>query len=50
MTIGEYIKQTDRDTYNRLKLLCRVKADKLKKNIELGDSIENSMKAKVIKE
>ncbi len=38
MTIGEYIKLTDIETYKKLIKLC-----KPKKKIELGDSIENLM-------
>ena len=38
MTIGEYIKHTDIETYKKLIKLC-----KPKKEIELGDSIENLM-------
>jgi hypothetical protein len=44
MTIGEYIKQTDRHTYYKLINMFKVKEDKPKK-IKLGDSIENLMKA-----
>ena len=43
MTIGEYIELTDIETYNRLKKLCRLNIDKLRK-IELGDKPENLMK------
>ena len=42
MTIGEYIKATDRITYNKLLKLCNFKAKK--PSIALGDSIENLMK------
>ncbi len=42
MTIGEYIKLTDIETYKKLIKLCK---NKPKKEIELGDSIENLMKA-----
>lgn len=38
MTIGEYIKLTDIETYKKL-----TKLYKPKKEIELGDSIENLM-------
>ncbi len=38
MTIGEYIKLTDIETYKKL-----IKLYKPKKEIELGDSIENLM-------
>ena len=41
MTIGEYIKLTDIETYRELKR--RFKISKPKKKIELGDSIENLM-------
>jgi hypothetical protein len=41
MTIGEYIRATDRITYNKLLKLCDFK---IKKPIALGDSIENLMK------
>ncbi len=44
MTIGKYIKLTDIETYNKLRRLYRVKADKPKKKIELGDKPENLMK------
>lgn len=40
MTIGEYIKLTDIETYKKLIKLCK---NKPKKKIELGDSIENLM-------
>ncbi len=43
MTIGQYIKLTDIETYNKLKNLCRLDIDKPKK-IELGDRPENLMK------
>ena len=43
MTIGEYIKLTDIETYNKLKKLCRLIIDKPRK-IELGDKPENLMK------
>ncbi len=45
MTIGEYIKLTDIETYKKLKRLFKVKIDKPKKEIELGDSVVNLMKA-----
>jgi len=38
MTVGEYIKLTDIETYKKL-----IKLYKPKKEIELGDSIENLM-------
>lgn len=41
MTIGEYIKLTDIETYKKLIKLCKNKP----KKIELGDSIENLMKS-----
>lgn len=40
MTIGEYIKATDRKTYNKLLKLCDFK---VKKPIALGDSLESLM-------
>ncbi len=40
MTIGEYIKLTDIETYKKLIKLC-----KPKKKIELGCSVEELMKA-----
>ena len=43
MTIGQYIKLTDIETYNKLKNLCKLNVDKPKK-IELGDKPENLMK------
>jgi hypothetical protein len=43
MTIGEYIKLTDIETYNKLKKLYRLNIDKPRK-IELGDKPENLMK------
>lgn len=42
MTMGEYLKSTDRDTYNRLINMFKIKENK-KKDIKLGDSIENLM-------
>lgn len=52
MTIGEYIKLIDIETYNKLKNLCRLYIDKTKKKklgdkprkIKLGDRPENLMK------
>lgn len=41
MTIGEYIKLTDIETYRKLIKLCK---DRPKKKIELGDRPENLMK------
>ncbi len=41
MTIGEYIKLTDIETYKKLIKLCKIKP---KKEIELGDRPENLMK------
>ncbi len=41
MAIGEYIKETDIKTYNKLLKLCDIKH---KKPIPLGDSIENLMR------
>lgn len=43
MTIGEYLKSTDRDTYYKLINMFKIKENKRKKNIKLGDSIENLM-------
>lgn len=43
MTIGEILKYKDIDTYNKLMQMHRVKIDKPKKKIILGDSIENLM-------
>lgn len=43
MPIGEILKCKDRDIYNRLIQMYRVKIDKPKKKIELGDSIESLM-------
>lgn len=45
MTIGEYLKSTDRDTYYRLINMFKIKENKRKKNIKLGDSIENLMRS-----
>lgn len=42
MTIGEYLKSTNRDTYYRLINMFKIKENK-KKDIKLGDSIENLM-------
>lgn len=42
--MGEYIKQTDIKQYNRLKNMFKAKTSKIKKEIKLGDSIENLMK------
>ena len=44
MTIGEYIKLTDIEIYNKLKKLCKSNIDKPRK-IELGDTPENLMRA-----
>ena len=43
MTIGEYLYIYDRDTYLKLKNLCK-KEKKENKKIELGDTAENLMK------
>ncbi len=43
MTIGEYIKLTDIETYRELRK--RFKISRSKKDIKLGDSIENLMRA-----
>lgn len=42
MTIGEYLKQTDRRAYYNLINMFKIKENK-KKDIKLGDSIENLM-------
>lgn len=42
LTIGEYLKSTDRDTYYRLINMFKIKE---KKEIKLGDSIENLMRS-----
>lgn len=47
MTIGQYIKLTDIETYKRLIKLCSKTKDK--KEIKLGDSPENLMKANAYK-
>lgn len=44
LTIGEYIRLTDIDTYRRLQKLCGGKIDKRKEKIQLGDTVENLMK------
>lgn len=43
MTIGEILRRTDIDTYNRLIKLFKTEIDKPRK-IELGDKPENLMK------
>lgn len=43
MSIGEIIKKKDYDTYRKLLMMC--KDTKKKKEIKLGDSVENLMKA-----
>ncbi|MGJ0848170.1 hypothetical protein ACR77J_15880 [Tissierella praeacuta] len=43
MTIGEYIKQTDRDTYYKLINMFKIKEPK--KKIKLGCSVEELMRA-----
>jgi hypothetical protein len=45
VTIGEYIRQTDIDAYNRLMSMFKVKEPKKKEKINLGDSITNLMKS-----
>lgn len=42
MTIGEYLKSTDRDTYYRLMNMFKIKEPK--KKIDLGCSVEELMK------
>lgn len=42
MTIQEYIRLTDIDTYNRLMKLYKI--NKSPRKIELGDKVENLMK------
>ena len=44
MTIGEYIKQTDINTYHKLLKMCS-KATTKSKVIELGCSVEELMRA-----
>jgi hypothetical protein len=44
MTIGEILKQTDINTYNKLLKMCSKTIDKPKK-IELGCSVEELMRA-----
>lgn len=44
MTIGEYLKQTDTYTYNKLMNMFKFKADKPKKEIKLGCSVEELMR------
>ena len=43
MIIGEYIRQTDIDAYNKLMQTDKKDIDKGKKEIKIGDSIENLM-------
>ena len=43
MTIGEYLRLTDIDTYRKLLKMFMVKIDKSKKEIRLGDSPERLM-------
>lgn len=45
MSIGEYIRQTDIDAYNKLMQTDKKDIDKGKKEIKIGDSIENLMKS-----
>lgn len=45
MTIGEYIRKTDRRAYNRLINMFNVKLGTPKKKIKLGCSIEELMRA-----
>lgn len=49
MTIGEYIKQTDRDTYRRLRNMFKTGRSERPKNkrekIKLGCSVEELMKS-----
>ena len=44
MTIGEYIKQTDINTYNKLLKICSKTIEK-PKPIKLGCSVEELMRA-----
>lgn len=44
LTIGQYIKLTDIDTYNKLIKMCKVKINK-PKPIKLGCSVEELMKS-----
>ncbi|WP_077369698.1 hypothetical protein [Anaerosalibacter sp. Marseille-P3206] len=43
MTIGEIIRYKDINTYRKLTKMCSKKIDKPKKEIELGDTVENLM-------
>jgi len=45
MTIGEIMRYKDINTYRKLLKMCIKKIGKPKEKIELGDSIENLMKA-----
>ena len=41
MAIGERLRRTDRDTYNKLIKMLKIEVDKPK--MKLGDSVENLM-------
>lgn len=43
MTIGEYLRLADIDTYRKLLKMCSKKIDKLKNEIKLGDRTERLM-------
>lgn len=45
LTIGQYIKLTDIDTYNKLIKLSQKETQKSKKEIKLGCSVEELMKS-----
>lgn len=45
MTIGEYIRKTDIEQYNRLINMFKVKLGTPKKEIKLGCSVEELMRA-----
>ena len=48
MSIGEIIKKKDYDTYRKLMRMCK-KPKKKDKEIKLGDSVTNLMKANAYK-
>ncbi|NLY46848.1 MAG: hypothetical protein GX053_12805 [Tissierella sp.] len=45
MTIGERLRLTDIDTYNKLIKLCQKEIQKPKKDIKLGCSVEELMQS-----
>lgn len=49
MTIGEYLRGTDIDTYHKLLKLRGGRTGKSTREIQLGDSPENLMKANAYK-